>query len=155
MTDGNRWYILAALLGAMGIFIHFALATAAIGTLLADVVFLAMVVLIIVAGMNAKRRGQKAPRQGVLLGLIYGGLLGIGDVVYAPQGSAAVRLMQRAYPSASHAQIMAQLALLRTASARFGSFITTVVIWALLGLLFAWIGSLLVKRDDTGGMGQT
>ena len=155
MTDRNRWYILAALLGAMGIFIHFALGTTAAGTLLADVVFLAMVVLVIVAGMNAKRRGQKAPRQGLLLGLIYGGLVGIGEFVYVPQGPAAVKLLQRAYPSASHARILAQLALLHTVSARFGSLITTLVIWGLLGLLFAWIGSFLVKIDKTGPAGQT
>lgn len=146
MTDGNRWYILAGLLGVMGVFIHFAMATAALGTILADIVFLGMVVLVLVAGMNAKRRGQKAPRQGLFLGLIYGGFIGIGDIVYVPQGSAAVKLLQRAYPHASHAQIMAQMALLRTASARFGSLLTTVVIWGLLGLLFAWIGSLLAKK---------
>lgn len=151
MTDRNRWYILAALLGAMGVIIHFALATAEAGTLLADIVFLGMVVLVIVAGMNAKRRGQKAPRQGLFLGLIYGGFLGIGDAVYVPQGSAAVKLLQRAYPNASHAQIMAQVALLQTGADRFGSLITTLVIWGLLGLLFAWIGSLLGKKTESDG----
>lgn len=156
MTNKNRWYILAAALGAAGLVVHFVVPMSAVGTLLNDVVFLAMVVLVVMAGMGAKRRGEKAPRLGAVLGLIYGGLLGIGDVVYTPHGPAMIKLLQRSYPTLNHAEIMSRVALLNTFSARFGALFSSVVIWLLLGMLFAWIGSLVGKISGSGGsMGRS
>ncbi len=149
MTERNRWYILAALLGAAGLVVHFTLPMAAVGTLLNDIVFLGMVVLVVMAGMDAKRRGNKASRLGAVLGVIYGGLLGIGDVIYTPHGPAVVKLFERSYPSLTHREILSRVALLNTMSARLGALFSSVTVWLLLGLLFAWIGSLLVKNSGS------
>ncbi len=151
MANRTRSFILAGALGVLGLVVHFALPVSSAGTLIGDAVFLGMVVLVILSGMDAKRHQHKALIVGPLLGLIYGGLLGIGDLVYSPHGAAIVKTLQHRYPSATQAEIKDMLTLSNTPVARLGALISTVVIWVLLGLLFAWIGTLFVKKSGGSG----
>ena len=145
----NKWYGYAGVLGAIALILHFVLSISASASVIADLLYIALIVLLVLAGIDAKHNRKKPVGRGAMMGLIYGFLSAVGSVLYVPNAAVMTHLMHKELPALSSAELAHLVAISATMPARIGALATNMVISVIMGLLFAWLGSLFAKNPGS------
>ena len=146
MRQKNLWYGYAVALGLFSFVFHFTAVGSTASALVGDVTYVALVILLALAGMHAKRTGVRPFGRGAAIGLIYGVISDIGSMLFPPTHGELVMEMHREFPTENAHRIALLVAQASTLDARIAALLTNIVVSVVMGMVFAWLGSLVAKK---------
>ncbi|PSR35177.1 MAG: hypothetical protein C7B46_01850 [Sulfobacillus benefaciens] len=123
---------------------HLVLGTTA-ASLISEILDLAMIALVITAGIRAKRASLRPVGVGVVMGLIYAFLSGIANIVKTPSSVQLSQALHKEVPSLSPAEIHHMVAISTSLGARIAMFVVGILVGLVMGIVFSWIGSLFTR----------
>ena len=149
MKQVNKWYGYAGALGLLSFIFHFVAVGSTASALVGDFTYVALVILLALADINAKRTGIRPFGRGAAIGLIYGVISDIGSVLFPLSHRELVLEIQKEFPTQNAHQIAQLVAEASTIDARIAALVTNIVVSVIMGVVFAWLGSLVAKKPAT------
>jgi hypothetical protein len=145
------WDVAAVLLGAVNLV---AAATLPLGAparvFLGFAIFLAILAVLILTGLDAARAGLRPSWQAALAAVGYAVPSGLSAVLFPPTLAEVRAELRRAHATPYQLQTAA---LANTSAAHWSGLVIGVVVFATLGLVAGWVGSLFAGRGPRRGVG--
>jgi hypothetical protein len=145
----NKWYGYAGALGLLSFGFHFVAVGSTASALVGDFIYVALVVLLALAGINAKRAGVRPFGRGAAIGLIYGVISDVGSILFPLSHHELALEMRREFPTQNAHRIAQLVAEASALDARAAALLTNIVVSVIMGVVFAWLGSLVAKKATT------
>jgi hypothetical protein len=154
----RRQYGLGMVLGVVGLIVRVATRPLSPASAwFSAVVDVLAVVILAWTGYVAKRRGLRPSQQAAVVGLLYGFIAGLGDVLnpttYGDELrflSAREAALHRSILKITRAQIVHDARLYTTAGTHWEAFFGSVLYGVVFGLLLGWVGSLFYTGRASG-----
>lgn len=143
----KQWYGLAAAAGGIALIAHLALGSTT-ASLISEILDLVMIGLVVAGGISAKRASLRPVRVGMVMGLIYAFLSGISNVVKTPSSVQLSQALHKEMPSLSQAEIHHMVAISTSLGARMATFVVSILVGLVMGMVFSWLGSLFIRPSQ-------
>ena len=145
----STYLSLAAVAGFISIIARAFLFSSGTGAVVVGIVIdIALIVLIVLSVIEAKKHLDRATLRSSLVGVIYGGVTAIGSLLF-PVSAAVLRTsILRADPSIPSSVLNSQIALDTSTVMRVLQAVLAVVFSWLLALLVGWIASKIVRSPE-------
>lgn len=154
----RRQYGIGIALGIVGLIVRVATRPLSpASTWFQAVVEVLAVVILVWTGYVAKRRGLRPSQQAAIVGLLYGFVAGLGDVLNPTTYGDELRFLSAREAALHHSilkmtrtQIVHDARLYTTAGAHWEAFFGSLLYGVVFGLLLGWVGSLFYTGRAAG-----